>query len=105
MLTFDIPSRDERTSLHFGDTVKLIFDEAERMWVDIIAKTSTGYIGILANNPSEIKTIRWGDDVVFGPEHIIAIADKDIPRIDTEDADNLKIISQNENTNTPNMVH
>ncbi len=110
ILSFDIPSRDERTSLTYGDTVKLIFDSTERMWVDIIGKTPTGYVGILANIPHEIKTIKWGDDVVFEPENIIAIADENTIRKDVQyesdaEEDNIKLVSKNENTNTPNSVH
>ena len=104
-LSFDIPSRDKRGSLEQGDTVKLIFDSIERMWVDVTEVTETGYVGLLANIPSGIKTIVWGGEVEFGPEHIIEVADRHAPRAVNEMADNLRIVSEKDNVNKPSVLH
>jgi len=77
--TFHIPSKVERDTLKTGDIVKLIFlfdDEGsmpERMWVKIISKDENQYKGILDNDPYTTKTIKAGDDVIFGSENIIQI--------------------------------
>ena len=104
-LSFDIPTRVERGSLKEGDTTKLIFDGAERMWVDIVEVTEAGYIGLLANIPTIIKTIEWGDEVEFGPEHIIDIADNCTPRFETEDPENLRIVPHAGNVIKPGVFH
>jgi uncharacterized protein YegJ (DUF2314 family) len=82
--TFLIPSRAERESLAPGDAAKLLFDietrdgdrvidrTVHRMWVIIKVRTDSGYMGVLDNDPGdpENRTLREGDLVVFGPEHV-----------------------------------
>jgi len=80
--TFEIPPREERESLDCGDFAKLVFRSepapyekpaAERMWVKVIERLADGnYRGKLDNTPVELKMTR-GEDVVFGPEHIIQL--------------------------------
>ena len=45
------------------------------MWVIIKGKTENGYLGILDNDPgtAENLALREGDQVAFGPEHVIDI--------------------------------
>jgi hypothetical protein len=105
-LSFDIPPRAERGSLKEGDTVKLIFDETERMWVTITKSTEAGYIGVLVNIPSAIKTIAKDDEVEFGPEHIIDIWEANRTKFDTEDSENLQVVSSRDNAiNKSNVLH
>ena len=78
--SFFIPPRAKRESLRVGDRVKLLFegttndgDEVvERMWVEVVSVRSGTYDGELANKPSEIRSIRVGERVAFGPEHVAA---------------------------------
>jgi uncharacterized protein YegJ (DUF2314 family) len=86
--TFFIPSREKRASLSAGTGVKLLFDietkangrvidrGIDRMWVIIKARSGSGYIGILDNNPgiAENLNLNEGDAIVFGPEHICEIS-------------------------------
>lgn len=80
--SFFIPPRERRESLKIGDHVKLLFEGptrsgdkiCERMWVEVTSVTASGYAGELLNEPSEIPSIRAGERVVFGPEHVAAYA-------------------------------
>lgn len=73
--TFHIPTREERESLKPGQSAKLIFEDLhERMWVSVVEKTDTGYLGSLDNIPTcPTSDIDYGDLVEFGPEHVIDI--------------------------------
>jgi len=79
--TFYIPPRAEREKVESKKLVKLIFrieteTEAfvERMWVIVKEKTKDGrYTGILDNDPYCTEEIKSGLEILFGPEHIIAI--------------------------------
>lgn len=81
--TFQIPERSLREDLRAKDMVKLIFvgsriggkPAGERMWVEISSRSRTAngqveYKGKLKNHPATILGLRWGDEVVFGPEHV-----------------------------------
>ena len=75
--TFSIPRSDQRNNLALGQEVKLIFSSCtkgfpERMWVIVMGRTESGYIGKLDNSPASIESLSVGDAVVFGPEHVIA---------------------------------
>jgi hypothetical protein len=85
--TFLIPPRTMRESLSPGDGAKLLFDietreggriidrGVHRMWVVVKSRTAEGYIGVLDNDPgaAENLTLREGDSVIFGPEHVADI--------------------------------
>lgn len=76
--TFKIPNIEERQSLKPDTIVKLIFrtddeSEGERMWVEITKSNNFGYDGVLDNDPVNIKGLKSGDKVTFGPQHIIDI--------------------------------
>ena len=85
--TFWIPSESDRRSIKPGHLVKLIFAAAdaddddcdvgaERMWVsvtNIVDDTFTTFTGTLANEPFELTNLKFGDQVIFQPRHIIAI--------------------------------
>ena len=82
---FQIPDLTVRRSLSPGDAAKLLFDietkengcvidrGVDRMWVIVKARTESGYLGILDSDPSvaENLTLRPGDLIVFGSEHVI----------------------------------
>jgi len=70
--TFEIPDGIDRHALMPGQVVKLIFDDAERMWVVIDEQVPGGYVGRLVSDPAFVP-MRWGDEVCFGPEHVIEI--------------------------------
>lgn len=83
--SFYMPPRAEREALKKGDIAKLIFDilidgdvnnaAAERMWVEIVDCQNGIYAGRLDNKPAcrdegKIR-LAFGDNLFFGPEHII----------------------------------
>jgi hypothetical protein len=79
--SFFIPSRAERDSLQAGDLAKLLFEVAgpgpgmpgaERMWVEVTGRDTSGYTGVLASTPTVITTIQQGGTIRFGPEHVIS---------------------------------
>jgi uncharacterized protein YegJ (DUF2314 family) len=80
--SFPIPSRAERENVGPGSVVKLLFEltdpieddpSAERMWVEVRTANDQLMVGQLVNEPGTITTIDYGDEVRFGPEHIIEI--------------------------------
>jgi hypothetical protein len=102
--TFYLPSEIERRAVVKGDLVKLMFeflgeDEegepeplGERMWVKVTGKSGPYFKGELRNTASifwgdrnedgtyktiEDAPLKWGDEVVFLPEHIIDIDDEE----------------------------
>lgn len=76
--TFWIPESYDRRHLKVGDTVKLLFEPtdpaliSERMWVEIIERGITRYVGVLRNDPFNLD-IEYGDEVHFKPENVIDI--------------------------------
>ena len=85
--TFEIPSRAEREALTPGDGAQLIFDietreaghvsdrGSDRLWVIVKKKLDGLYIGVLDSDPgvAEGMTLRPGVEILFAPEHVIAI--------------------------------
>lgn len=78
--TFYLPPLETRTSLKPNDIVKLVFRiehdagfDVERMWVQVKSTSSTGYIGILDNDPYCTKELSAGAVVEFKPKHVIQI--------------------------------
>jgi uncharacterized protein YegJ (DUF2314 family) len=82
--TYSVPRRIVRDSLKPGEYVKLLFRvdppahsvEVERMWVEIVSARDRRYTGRLLNEPGYLQSIKHGDEISFGPEHIAAIATK-----------------------------
>lgn len=89
--TFWLPERQQRESLQPGDLAKLIFRMSvdnpdqdfvavERMWVVVRERTSSGYLGILDNEPNAIAENDefWlGTELPFSAKHVINIDEKD----------------------------
>lgn len=81
--TFLIPDLELRCSVLPGAIVKLIFNmlendktdetSVERMWVVVKSVDNGFYVGTLDNDPYGNVSIKCGDEVVFGAEHIIDI--------------------------------
>ncbi len=85
--TFWIPNRTQRESLSPGDGVKLLFEVetkkggqivdrgVDRLWVIVKRQAGDIYTGVLDSDPGEAEglTLRPGTEVVFRPEHVIAI--------------------------------
>jgi len=82
--TFQLPDRDVRERLQLDDYVKITFllpakDEegeyfqGERMWVWITEIDELGYVGVLDSDPMTKGSIQPGDEVLFGPEHVISV--------------------------------
>lgn len=72
---FTIPPRKEREALSPGKIVNMIFDNGlcgERIWVTVKSRTASGYLGVLNNKPV-LGNLQAGDEIHFGPEHIIHI--------------------------------
>ena len=84
---FDLPSSDLRRTLQRGQAVQLLFEietrehgrvidrGVDRMWVIVKSRTDGGYAGVLDSDPGQAENLRLraGDEIVFGPEHIVAI--------------------------------
>ena len=47
----------------------------ERMWVEVVEGTESGYIGKLANEPRTPGVIESGTLVAFTPDHVAAVWD------------------------------
>jgi uncharacterized protein YegJ (DUF2314 family) len=78
--TFYLPPELARTNLNARDIVKLVFRiehdgelHVERMWVQVVTRTATGYRGVLDNDPYCTDQLKAGVVVEFGPEHVIQI--------------------------------
>jgi len=87
---FQIPPLDERTALHRGDLVRIVFlldpppsegPNAERMWVEVAHARSDGtYEGTLTNDPVVIKSLGQAASITFAAKHVagIALPDDDV---------------------------
>lgn len=78
---FHIPERGEREAVKVGDHVKLRFvkkdvgigPQGERMWVEVTRIKGKRFYGTVANDPVVIEGLAFGDEVEFGPEHVIGL--------------------------------
>ncbi len=77
--SFPIPSKAERDGLRVGDLAKCIFlavpeparsPKGDRMWIEVSGRRGDQYVGLLRNHPVVVGAA-YGDEVVFGPEHVI----------------------------------
>lgn len=71
--TFEVPSQDAIDRLRPGDFAKLVFDDRERMWVEISKRDCNYFDGQLANHPIDLDEIEYGDRVCFHAKHIADI--------------------------------
>lgn len=75
--TFEIPPKKVREEIALGDYAKLIFDDRERMWVQVTKRFTIDekvvYHGTLNNDPVSIPDLADGDEVVFEPKHVICV--------------------------------
>lgn len=56
-----LPSSQVRAAVKPGHYVKAVFDDKERMWVEVTEVTKRGWKGILRNQPVTIAG-KWGDE-------------------------------------------
>jgi len=70
--TFEIPTREEIRELKMGDFVKLIFNDEERMWVEIMGKRLTTWIGRLDSQPL-CAPLEKNTEIEFETRHICSI--------------------------------
>ena len=84
--TFWIPPKERRENLVKDDLVKLVFNltdgqrtQGERMWVIVKGGDSSGYTGILDNDPYSTDQIKAGLEVSFEPRHVIDIFEDENP--------------------------
>jgi hypothetical protein len=82
--SFFIPNAETRGSLRIGDRVALLFyaadptaagADAERMWVEVLERVQGAYLGRLLNRPVVVGGLSLGDELAFGPEHVIRVED------------------------------
>ncbi|HDX9663251.1 TPA: DUF2314 domain-containing protein [Bacillus cereus] len=75
--TFEIPTKNDISSLSLGMYVKLGFSEyekiPERMWVEIDSINGKKFTGKLNNEPHVLESIKLGDVVEFEAKNILAI--------------------------------
>lgn len=69
------PGRAARTAAVHDPQAHRGGPSAERMWVEVTARDDAGYIGVLTNQPAEITSIDAGDEIRFGPEHVIMLTE------------------------------
>jgi hypothetical protein len=70
---FRLPPKAERHALVIGAFAKLIFDDRERMWVEVTNREHGGwYRGELRNDPYGLPGA-YGDAVRFHARHVIEI--------------------------------
>lgn len=72
--TFELPNQNELLDLSVGDSVKLIFEQKERMWVTITRtaiESDSNWEGTLDNSPITVNA-KHGDKVRFHPLAIIS---------------------------------
>jgi hypothetical protein len=91
--TFEIPSWFDRYGASIGDMVKIgvrADGSGERFWVAIIAIADNKFIGVIRNNLVNTDThgLSYGDEVRFGPEHIIGVNPVDVSHGDEEPKSN-----------------
>ena len=70
--TFEIPTREEIRELKIGDFVKLIFNDEERMWVEIMSKRVNTWIGRL-DNKSICTDLKLNAEIEFETKNICDI--------------------------------
>jgi len=76
--TFYKPSKAVTDKLKAGDLVKLVFFsdsdtdgyKEERMWVEITDRNKENFVGKLDNEPYHLKSLKLGQILHFGTEHI-----------------------------------
>lgn len=81
--TFEIPSAEARKDVRIGNWVKLGFMilsptdnyDTERMWVAVAESSSDCYCGTLRNDPCHDVGAVLGDPIMFGPQHLLNIAE------------------------------
>jgi len=74
--TYKLPDREELLEISPGDLVKLVFNESERMWVEVVDCCSpTKWAGLIKNDPvsAECAALTYDLPVEFHPLDIIAI--------------------------------
>jgi uncharacterized protein YegJ (DUF2314 family) len=78
--TFEIPTEDDKAAIGVDDFVKLIFQQGgampERMWVLVTEVDGDKLCGTLANEPINMESLAYGDEVLFGAEHIVSVLDR-----------------------------
>lgn len=81
---FFIPPPEDRHGLTAGRHAKLLFacrprrvdgrlHDAERLWVQVVSQRPGGYVGQVDNDPVVVTELAIGDEIEFGPEHVIAL--------------------------------
>ena len=71
--TFEIPTKMKLKELKVGSIVKLIFDDRERMWVEIMGKRLNTWIGRLDNKPYDLTHLKLNDEIEFENKHICEV--------------------------------
>lgn len=75
--TFEIPEGAVRRSLKPGEFAKVIFNDEERMWLQVEGIDEQGrYVGVLKNQPICIAGLSYGDRVTFEAKHICDFMDR-----------------------------
>lgn len=88
--TWKVPGHSERSGLRVGAIAKLGFEyresrhpvEGERLWVIVTQVRELEfpcYVGTLDNVPA-VLPMDYGDEVAFGPEHVLDIAPRPLHR-------------------------
>ena len=70
--TFEIPEKVELKELKIGSMVKLIFNDKERMWVEIMGKRLSTWIGRLDNHSISVN-LELNAEIEFENKHICNI--------------------------------
>jgi uncharacterized protein YegJ (DUF2314 family) len=75
--TFEIPSKSEIENVKLNTFVKLWFEESgkipERMWVLVTEIDGDNFRGVLRNQPGNLKTVKYNDELRFKAHNILSI--------------------------------
>lgn len=78
---FVVPTHAERRPVRAGDLVEILCEvvdpapgmpRVERVWVRVTGTGGTRITGVVDHEPKVINTLGPGDEISFGPEHVVA---------------------------------
>ena len=78
--SFFLPEHNEIASIKPGDCVQLIFNDKERMWVQVTHRDKDNFEGTLSSFPLIIDTVQFGDIITFKTKYICQVEDKEFTK-------------------------
>lgn len=69
-------SKTEIESLRVGDSVKVLIDGKEYLWVEVVEvnnSTPKNFKGKVDSDPTVIETVKFGDSISFNSENVFDV--------------------------------